>query len=498
MALGFKKAVEEYREVRIKAALNRIDLAKPGAVAALLEVQGDPGAPVAAYEQVAEVFPLEFHGGLKPASNVEVDRALGILRANNDKAAVAIRTGADITYENPPRLSTGSPMLDWLLGGGIPRGFLTQFKGAESLGKTFAGLKTVCETLRTGGNVLWVAAERFNKRWARQCGVPIHFSEQEIAELPSEEMRAQARAYNEAYPEGARVTLITGRAGNDVLQTVAEAVALNFADLIVMDSLAVLRRATHLENKQVGYEVRGGEAKLFNDFVTRLESAWNYVESCFGKELEVSWFCSKCGGTFEKRKDHKKCADGQKAKLVKQAVVGAQVRTAVVAINQIRDQGLDTLFFIPPDAPGGRGLRHAKGAELNFLAAEAMVVTHQNRPVSCGKTIQVKCTKSKVGPPERVGAFRIWYETIPGLGEAGSYDLIPELLGCKINTDSNKVVGLAEICGILQQNGAYYTLFGHKFHGLDNLIKFLRSPANAAAVGALRAEVMQWIRKGDL
>lgn len=493
LSIWTEKGLEDDRKRR---ARNKVDLTMPGALDALIELDKSDASPDA-FEDLAAKFPITFHRGIKPPSRAAHSRALAFLQKRGDKAALSIKTGADISHEDPPRLSTGSLAMDFVLNGGIPRGMITQFKGAESLGKTFCAMKTASETLSAGGTVLWCAAERFNKSWARTCGIPIPFSVEELRNTDDPDHRALMEKYNADSVDGERFSLLVGRNGNELLQTIVEAVEHNVFDLIVLDSIAVLRRALVLDKKSVGDETMGGEAKLFNDFCTRLESAFNFVESRHGKVIGTVYTCKNCGESYDKKTPLPKCSAKAKGKcsLSAEHDYGEALRSALLVLNQIRDRGIGSYIPQRPDAPGGRGLRHAKGVEIEFQSGEALSTEYQGRSVSYGKRSIFTCTKSKVGAPNRTAAVEIHYQTIPGLATAGDYNLWVDLFGCKFRGD-RKIVGLAEMAGIMVQKGAHIYVGDERFHGQNALFKYLSDPKNTHVVQALRVTISKWILDG--
>jgi protein RecA len=72
------------------------------------------------------------------------------------------------------RIPTGLLSIDRLLGGGIPKGRMTELFGKESSGKTLLLQAAIAETLRQGGNALLVDTEHtFDPVWAETCGVDV-------------------------------------------------------------------------------------------------------------------------------------------------------------------------------------------------------------------------------------------------------------------------------------------------------------------------------------
>ncbi len=496
--MGLKLTAESLQKEKLYQVRNRIDLTQDGALSDLIALD-QAGAEVAEYEKLAKKYPLKFHKNIQPVSTSSHSRALALLRKSGDKASLSIKTGAEISHEDPPRLSTGSLVMDWVLNGGIPRGFITQFKGAESLGKTFSALKCCAETINVGGTVLWCAAERFNKDWARTCGIPIPYSPTEISRTLDSDQRDLMKSYNTELKGGDRFSLLVGRNGNEVLQSIVEAVEHNVFDLIVLDSIAVLRRSLVLDKKNVGDETMGGEAKLFNDFCTRLESAFNYVESNTGKVLGTVYSCKSCGSVYDRKSDISSCVAKKKGKCTVEVTedLGDPLRTAVLVINQIRDRGIGSYIPQRPDAPGGRGLRHAKGVEIEFNSGEGLAIEHNGRLVSYGKRSLFTCTKSKVGAPDRKGVVEIHFESVPNVSLAGTYNSWVDLFGCKFKGDK-KVSGLAELAGVMSQRGSHIYIGEQRFHGQAALKDYLTLPENQHVVQAIKATVLNWIQQGGL
>ena len=89
------------------------------------------------------------------------------------KEGLAYRLG-DKPIEAIPRISTGALPLDIALGGGIPKGRIMEFFGAESSGKTLIATKAIAECQKTGGICAIVDAEHaFDPNFAAKLGVDI-------------------------------------------------------------------------------------------------------------------------------------------------------------------------------------------------------------------------------------------------------------------------------------------------------------------------------------
>lgn len=477
---------------RIRYAKSKLDLTIPGALEELQALLANPASGVEEYEALAAKFPLKL-AGMHPANQETTNKALAKIRTSFAKSSLAIKTGKDIGYSRQPRLTTGWLGLDYALNGGIPRGYIGQFKGAESNGKTFTAMKAVADVIRVGGHAVWVAAERFDKPWARTCGIPIPYSEEELLMLP-QDAREEALDYNDSHPEGENFILIAGKYGNELLQSVVDLVYANVIDLIVVDSIAVMRRASVLDKKSVGDDTMAGEAKMINDFCARCENAMNAVESRAGRVLDEAYKCVKCGAVVKAKKDHKKCPDGAKPEFESASLVGEPVRSAIIVINQIRDRGIGSPYAQKPDATGGRGLKHTKGYDVNFVKGTPLEADLGNG-LSCpyGKRIVVEIDKSKIGPPHRQAVGEIQFFTVPGISEAGEFNPVVDLIGFK-DGDDPRVGGLADAAGLITvENNTVYTLFDKSYRGFANLQRELEKPENFSIVNMLRVCVKQWI-----
>jgi DNA repair protein RadB len=74
-----------------------------------------------------------------------------------------------VTYDDA-RLSTGCGTLDGLLGGGFPRGAVSQIYGEPSTGKTNICMQTAVEAVEDGGGVAYIDTEGLSLGRLRQIG----------------------------------------------------------------------------------------------------------------------------------------------------------------------------------------------------------------------------------------------------------------------------------------------------------------------------------------
>ena len=99
---------------------------------------------------------------------------------------------------------------------------------------------------------------------------------------------------------------------------------------------------------------------------------------------------------------------------------------------------------------------------------------------------------------DRIGAVEMHYETVPGVSEAGEYNVWVDLFGCKFNRGDRKVQGLTEMAGLMEQKGAHIYLGEHRFHGQAALLRFLRDSSNSHVVQSIKASVTKWVQEGGM
>ena len=513
----------------IQKIVGKIDIRQPGAVEALEALNGNAASTEADYRLVADTYPIEVWPGFKPVSEVEHHSAVAKLRAtiaSAAKATVAIRTGAEVRYGSPARISYGNANMNWISAGGSPRGRTVELKGAPSFGKTYVALQLAAQVLAAFGKVLWVALEPFDADWARTCGVPVHYPEEDAP--PGS---AQA-AYNAEHPEGLGFDLIVGRTGNQVLQLVCNAAAINAWDAIIVDSISTAVSRTHLENKVVGDPSPGGEAGMVNQFCARVQTEFNGVESFVGRAIAKSVVCRSCGQVFGAKGDHDSCeelsrsaelqwktdlaveekkaaeesrkprkmkppaAGAKKPKFEESVTYGLPPRTTLNVVSQLRAQGIGSSFPMAPDSSGGMGFHHGKSLAIMFSGRVMLKSEIGGYSEVYGSIVQATADKSKVGIPHRTGVVEFWTRTVPGLSIAGSFNLMTDLIGAKLTFgDSEKVFeGLAQRAGIVKQSGGWLSIGEAKFNGVNAFQKFLVE--NPMVVRGIEAELSAWIAGG--
>jgi len=144
------------------------------------------------------------------------------------------------------RTSTGSLMFDIALGGGLPKGRIIEFFGAESSGKTLCASKAIAEVQKEGGLAALIDAEHaFDPTFAAKLGV----NTDELIVSQPEHMQEAFTIIDALIDSGA-------------------------VDIIVLDSVAALVPKEELEG-EVGKQSVGLVARYMSQFLRRITGKAN-------------------------------------------------------------------------------------------------------------------------------------------------------------------------------------------------------------------------------
>lgn len=334
-----------------------------------------------------------------------------------------IQSGRDILWQSAERLRTGSLGLDVATNGGIPRGMVTQFMGEESGGKTTMALKVagqVQENFQDQAAIAWVAVEPFDKMWANQCGCSVPFTPEEIGLAPAD----QREWMKEADEIG---MFVVGQAtnGEDALELALRFLESGQFQLVVVDSLAALTPSVEQEGEMQD-QTMGQQPRLINKFLR------------------------KCYSAFNTRLEN-----------------GDPNQTALILINQVREQ-IGVYGHPEPQAPGGRGLRHALALNVRFKRGELLKDGEKGNQRVFGKRTKIKVEKSKVGPPYREAEFDFYFQPYNTF-EPGEIDWAQEI----------RLWGVRS--GVITQTGnASYEVDNTKFRGKESVESWLREHPDRA------------------
>ena len=149
------------------------------------------------------------------------------------------------------RISTEIPLLDSLLGGGLPFGRTTEIFGDFSAGKTFLAQMMIKAAQNQGYTCGYVDVEKtFEPKWFRNSGCDLD-----------------------------RLLLSQPAIGEEALDTVIKLIKAK-VNIVVLDSIAALMPAT-ADEEGMDHKFIGVQARLYNDGIKRITSANKHNESIF-------------------------------------------------------------------------------------------------------------------------------------------------------------------------------------------------------------------------
>ncbi len=137
--------------------------------------------------------------------------------------------------------SSGSPSVDALLGGGFPKGALSEIYGPEQAGKSTLALSTARQVIESGGRVLYIDLERGydlrnarTREWLHKNGID---------------------------PLDPNFVVADPETGEDMYQMIIDAIQSGVFQLIVIDSMAAVTTKSELEG-EIGDANVGAVSKL--------------------------------------------------------------------------------------------------------------------------------------------------------------------------------------------------------------------------------------------
>lgn len=181
-------------------------------------------------------------------SNKELIKDLDNLLNDISKGIGNVTIGriANLPKVEVDKISTGSLMLDSILGGGVPVGRIIEIYGAESSGKTSIALTMIANVQKEGGVAAFLDVEQaFDKKYAEALGVDTEnliFSQPETAE--------------------------------DTLNLVLQLCKSKLVDIIVLDSIASMIPKAEIE-ESLGKPTIGLLARLLSQALKQIAVAAN-------------------------------------------------------------------------------------------------------------------------------------------------------------------------------------------------------------------------------
>lgn len=348
------------------------------------------------------------------------------------------------------RRSSGVPSIDYITGGGYPKGGLVEFGGEFSTGKTSLALEACAHEQRSNrGAVAWVALEPFSKKWAREKGFFIPFSEDLVEDVQTGEKKPidpfegaselelyqmEKAGITDPYAEVSPFVLVQEWRGDVALDAALDLVKSNEFAYVVVDSLGVAKSTNWLEEKEVqdaGDFPR--EAKMIGDYTTRCLLSLNqkYDENNQPANDGTHW-----NETTVLHLNH----------IV--TVIGTQAR------SKHKTQSIK----------GGEGNKHNHHCIIFLWKGELYQVAQQGDLPTYKYAQEVKCIglKSKIGPQLLEGQYDFYLRPY-GSFQTGEIDKVKDL------------VGLSIMAGTVERTGAWYQLDENfRANGRDAFEKLLR------------------------
>ena len=204
----------------------------------------------------------------------ELDSMMSELEKKYGKGAV--QYGSQIKRQHIERWTLDSPMLNYVLGGGFPRGRITEIYGPESSGKTTIATFIAAQIQKQGGRVAIIDAEHaFDLDYARTLGMDtdqVWFSQPD--------------------------------SGEQALGVAEDMTKTGLIDFIIVDSVAALTPQAEIEG-EMGDQQMGQQARLMGKglrkisphcgrtntsilFINQLREKVGFVMGCVHPDTEVT------------------------------------------------------------------------------------------------------------------------------------------------------------------------------------------------------------------
>lgn len=375
----------------------------------------------------------------------------------------SVQRGEEITYLNFERIPSGSLGLDIIMGGGIPRSAITQYKGIESAAKTTMAMHAFSIRQREGEDVAWAASEGFDKKWARKNGCFIPYNEKELELLVRNgKLRSASHAqefaerYLAKHDGWGTFSLVQTRSSPKLLEVASQLVRAGLYGLVALDSAGALI-SDEDDEKEVGDATRvGGNAKIITHFVNKVRKSFN---AGVPSTKDVNGKTIKCTTPNQ---------------------------TAVIVINQVRDRiGAWSPRGTPePEAGGGYGLKHGKDIDIRFSKGDLLTVSVRGQKIVYGRQVKAKCEKNKTAAPYRQASWYLYFKSYKDEGiKSGTIDLADEVLQ------------YGRYYGLIEQSGHFYNIEGEKLNGAEAAVMFLREQPEILT--AYRQTILELAGQGE-
>lgn len=344
------------------------------------------------------------------------------------------------------RRPSGVPDLDYVMGGGYPKGAIVQLVAQYSVGKSTLSYHAIAEAQRREphkANAV-VALEPFSKTWARENGVWLPFSEEPDARgepmdsferaTETEKARMAQLGIEDPYSWNGlgEVIVVQEERGDVALDAALAIVKSNLCAIVLVDSLGIAKSTKWVEENEVqdaGDFPR--EAKMIGDYTTRV--------------------CLALNARYDE--NNQKASDGQ-----------YRNETTCIHLNHVTTV-IGTMARAQHnkfEAKGGEGNKHNNHISL-FLWRGEMFQTKVpgNDRLVYAQEVKVIAKKNKTCEPFREGCFTLYLKSFNGFLK-GDVDI-----GASAAT-------YGVMSGVIEQKGAWYTIGEDwRFQGRDQLAREL-------------------------
>lgn len=251
---------------------------------------------------------------------------------------------------------------DLLVIGGLPRGRIIEIYAKKSGAKTSLCQWLIKEFQAQGLKCAWADAEgTFHKPYAESAG--INLSDLDMIQFGS---------------------------GEDLLYKIKMAIASNFYDLIILDSINTVTPAeiadAEIDGLSMHKKMEG--PKMWSDFFKSIDGGYHIKSPVTGKPIPSN--------VITKRIDEKKLVevtDPNWHRIV-------QKKTILIMINHKMDR-VGVTFGTRHYTPGGSRKEFSFSLQLNLSVVETKRAQVKGKQVLKYKIIEVKTDKNKVGEPIR-------------------------------------------------------------------------------------------------
>ena len=332
----------------------------------------------------------------------------------NRKIPGAISFAEDTDGSFILRRPTGILSLDNALRGGFPKGII-EIIGEPNIGKTAIVCKTAVEVqnnYKENSCIGIIAIEKFDKKFWKDLGLKIAFSDEEIKYMEEGLGRKLTETEYSQYKEQVgEIVISPALTVEDALEVCLGMVKSKLFQLIIVDSIGAV--VTDAQNeKTLDEKTYGGIAGPMGTFVNKV----NLLNE----------------------------------------------NTTILIVNQLRDNlKMKNPYDDPYKEAGGWALKHAKLVSLRMTRGEQIKKKVQTNDLIIGRYVNWVIKKGKGGTPE---------------GSKGSYPFYKGKYGYTLGIDTIQDVILTGVeYDVIEKAGAWFSFGGEKLgQGLEEATENLR------------------------